>query len=212
MKFEDWGEVEYSLACQRQLELVEQVAAGAEERLIFCTHPPVVTLGRAATQEDMTGWSGSTIETSRGGRATYHGPSQIVIYPILDLRKPHALLRERDVHVYLRALEEATVAGLRELGLSAVEARTTPVGGISLTGVWIGEKKIASVGIAVRKWVTYHGVAINVLNDPQAHQGIKPCGFSPEVMTSVEAELGRAVNLADGKAVLRRCFESALMP
>lgn len=207
MKFEDWGLVEYKEACARQEELVERVAAGEEERLIFCTHPPVVTLGRATTAEDLDGWTGSTIETSRGGRATYHGPSQIVIYPILDLRKSHGAFGERDIHLYLRALEDATVDGLKEIGLASPEARDTPVGGISLTGVWCGKKKIASIGIAVRKWITYHGVAINILNDPQAHKGIRPCGFSPDVMTSVQAELGR-VDYDECKAVFQGSFEA----
>lgn len=208
MKFEDWGLVEYAEACERQLRLVEEVSAGGEERLIFCTHPPVVTKGRATTAEDMTGWKGSTIESSRGGRATYHGPSQVVIYPILDLTKPRAHLKGRDIHAYLRALEEITAVGLRELGLKNAERRETPPGGLSLTGVWVGERKVASVGIAVRKWVTYHGVAINVLNDPSAHKGIKPCGFTSETMTSLEEQLGRSVDLSTCKTMLRACFET----
>lgn len=210
MKFEDWGKVEYVEACERQLQLVEDVANGGEERMVFCTHPPVVTKGRATTAEDMLGWSGSTIESSRGGRATYHGPSQIVIYPILDLklRRPH--FRERDIHAYLRALEETTVTALRELGLPAAERRETPPGELFLTGAWIGSKKIASVGIAVRKWVSYHGVAVNILDDPSAHKGIRPCGFSPETMTSLEAELGRPVEMDAAKAVFKGVFLSRL--
>jgi lipoate-protein ligase B len=203
VKYEDWGLVEYTEACDRQLRSVEEVAAGGEDRLVFCTHPPVVTKGRSTSSEDLDGWSGSTIESSRGGRATYHGPSQIVIYPILKLK-------ERDIHAYLRLLEETTATALHELGLKGAERRETPKGGLSLTGVWIGERKIASVGIAVRKWITYHGVAINVIDDPQAHRGIRPCGFTPETMTSVEKELGREVNLEETKSVFRRCFEAAL--
>lgn len=201
MKFEDWGLIEYEASATKQLQYVEEVAAGSEDRLVFCTHPPVVTLGRGTLPDDLIGWSGSTIETPRGGRATYHGPSQLVIYPIIDLKT-----RDRDVHAYLRALEKATVTALRELGLPRAEARTTPVGEISLTGVWNGAKKIASVGIAVRKWITYHGVAINILNDATAHQGIRPCGFSSEVMTSLEAELGRPVEMPSVKAVFQQIF------
>ena len=195
MIFEDWGLVEYAQACERQLRLVDQVIAGGEERLIFCTHPPVVTTGRATTPEDIAGWTGPLIQASRGGRATYHGPSQTVIYPIV---------RVRDVGAHLRLLEEATAAALRELGLPA-ERRDTPPGSILLTGVWVGERKIASVGVAVRQWVAYHGVAINVLRDPMAHRGIKPCGFTPETMTSVEELLGE-VEMATVKEVLRRTF------
>ena len=207
MIFEDWGKVEYTQACERQLRLVDEVAEGAEERLIFCTHPPVVTKGRATGPEDITGWNGSTIESSRGGRATYHGPSQIVIYPILNLSA-----RGRDIHVYLRLLEETTALALRELGLKNAERRETPAGALSMTGVWVGEHKIASVGIAVRKWITYHGVAVNVLDDSSAHQGIRPCGFTPETMTSVEEELGRKVDLVSVQNLFRRVFDSALKP
>lgn len=206
MIFEDWGKVEYTQACERQLRLVDEVAEGAEERLIFCTHPPVVTKGRATGPEDMTGWAGTTIETSRGGRATYHGPSQLVIYPILNLAE-----RGRDIHAYLRLLEETTALALRELGLKNAERRETPKGALSLTGVWVGDRKIASVGIAVRKWISYHGVAVNVLDDPKAHLGIRPCGFNPETMTSVEAEIGTSVDLASVQGIFRRVFESALI-
>lgn len=201
---EDWGLIEYPEATARQLARVDAVASGdAPECLVFCTHPPVVTVGRATAPQDLDGWSGPLLETSRGGRATYHGPSQLVIYPILDLR-----LRDRDVHAHLRWLEEATVRALRELGLSGAETRATPAGEISLTGVWVGEKKIASVGIAVRRWIAYHGVAVNVEADPRAHVGIRPCGFAPGVMTSLSAELGRALTLADVKPVFASVFRA----
>lgn len=198
MIVENWGLVPYEEANRRQLLAVDEVAEGASERLIVCSHPPVVTLGRATPKEDVAGWNGDTFESSRGGRATYHGPNQIVIYPILDLRRSHPGIPERDIHAYLRALERATVAALRECGLRGCEARTAEVGGVSLTGVWTGTKKIASIGIAVRKWVTYHGVAINIFHDPHAFKGIQPCGFAPDVMTSLEARLRRPV---DGESV-----------
>lgn len=205
MRVEDWGLIEYGLSSARQLERVDEIAEGADERLVICTHPPVVTLGRASTPEDIQGWTGATIESSRGGRATYHGPSQIIVYPMIDLRRTHSNVRERDVHSYLRALEQATVMALRQLGLENAESRTATMGELSLTGVWIGSKKIASIGIAVRKWVTYHGVAINILKDEQAFQGINPCGFSVGVMTSLEAELGQ-VSLDKCKAVFQKQF------
>ncbi len=202
---ENWGSVGYADAVARQLALVEEVAAGGAERLVFCTHPAVVTLGRGTVrEEDLIGWSGETIETSRGGRATYHGPSQIVIYPILDLRRGAS--RKPDVHAYLRSVEEATVIALRKLGCDRADIREAAPGDLSLTGVWVGEKKIASVGIAVRKWVTYHGVAVNVLDDPSAHLGIRPCGFAPNVMTSVERELGRGMEMEEVREVFERVF------
>ncbi len=206
LKIEDWGLIEYSASVKRQLELVEEVALGGVERVVLCTHPPVVTLGRATSPEDLVGWKGATVESSRGGRATYHGPNQLVIYPIIDLRRKREFAA-RDVHAYLRALEEGVIESLAELGLMGAEARMSKVGEVSLTGVWVGAHKIASIGIAVRKWVTYHGVAINLSHDPLAFQGIRPCGFeSAEVMTSVERELGRSVALEEAKTVFGEVY------
>jgi lipoyl(octanoyl) transferase len=211
MKLEDWGLIEYEASSLKQTQYVDEIAAGTrEETIVFCAHPPVVTLGRATREGDLAGWTGAVSETSRGGRATYHGPNQQVIYPILDLRRAHANFGERDVHAYLRALENATVAVLREAGLPDAEARTTKQGEDSLTGVWTGTKKIASIGIAVRKWITYHGVAINLLDDPSAHQGIKPCGFTSNIMTSLEGELGRKIDMPSVSALFQRVFKSHL--
>jgi lipoate-protein ligase B len=210
MKIVDWGLIHYEEATRRQLEAVDFVAAGGEELLILCSHPAVVTLGRATTADDITTWEGETIETSRGGRATYHGPSQLVVYPIIDLRKPRTGIPERDVHAYLRAIEKATVSGLHELGLRNAEARTTNQGEHSLTGVWVGEYKIASIGIAVKKWITYHGMAVNVAADPQAFSGINPCGFSRSVMISIEAQLARPVDRAKVSAVMAQKFDLRL--
>ncbi len=213
LKVENWGLVHYEEANRRQQEMVDAVAEGAEERLIVCTHPPVVTLGRGSVPEDLAGWSGETYESSRGGRATFHGPNQIVIYPILDLKKSRPAIPTRDVHAYLRALERATVEALKGSCLLHCEARTTKVGETSLTGVWVGDKKIASIGIAVRKWITYHGVAVNILDDESAFRGINPCGFSPSVMTSLEAELGRPVDYEKVREIFTRAFAvSALAP
>jgi lipoyl(octanoyl) transferase len=211
VKVEDWGHIEYESAVAKQLALLESVHAGSEdETLVFCSHPAVVTLGRGSSPEETAQWKGSVYESSRGGRATYHGPNQLVVYPILDLKRAHHGFKERDVHAYLRALENATVAVVREVGLTAAEARTSKVGEISLTGVWAGEKKIASIGIAVRKWITYHGVAINVTNDPSAFVGIYPCGFAPSVMSSLEKELGCEIDKGDFAEICKGIFLSAL--
>lgn len=211
MRIEDWGLIEYEQAQRLQLEKLEEVARGdSDDILVLCTHPPVVTLGRGSSPEDMIGWAGPTIEVSRGGRATYHGPNQVVIYPIIDLRKEtRGHLRTRDVNAYLRALESAVVKGLEALGVRA-EARTVPMKNadgseLSVTGVWVGARKIASIGIAVRKWITYHGVALNVTADPQAFRGIRPCGFNASVMTSLEESAG-PVNLETVKAALTKSF------
>lgn len=209
MRTENWGLIPYEQAVAKQLATVDDVHAGGEDRLVLCSHPPVVTLGRGAVAEDMIGWKGETVETSRGGRATYHGPSQIVVYPILDLKRERTGFKSRDIHAYLRTVEQATVSALKEIGLKNAEARTTKQGEISLTGVWVGDKKIASIGVAVSRWITYHGMALNVTDDPSAFQGINPCGFSRTVMTNVERELGRSFSLADVFPVVEAAFSKA---
>lgn len=213
MRFEDWGLIEYEASVRRQLELVDRVAAAeADECIVMCSHPPVVTLGRGAVASDLDGWRGPLIETSRGGRATYHGPSQLVMYPILDLRRAKAGIPPRDVHAYLRQLEIATVGGLNDLGLKGCEAKTTKVGELSLTGVWVNDRKIASIGIAVRKWITYHGVAVNLFDDAQAFAGIRPCGFARDIMTNAERELGVRLDPGSCADSFRRSLGACFAP
>jgi lipoyl(octanoyl) transferase len=190
MEFIDWGLIDYNEATEKQLALVERVADGAPETIVFCRHPHVVTLGRGSEPSDLQGWAGATAETSRGGRATYHGPNQIIIYPILNLTKDHATFRARDLHDYMRALELAMIKALRGIGLVQASTEESEGDDLTKTGVWVGEKKIASIGIAVRKWISYHGCAINVEHDPLAFTGINPCGFSTSTMTSVQDVLG----------------------
>lgn len=187
---ENWGEISYREAISRQEEYVDQVSRELRrETLVFCSHPPVVTLGRGTKPGDVFGWSGETIEVSRGGRATYHGPTQVVVYPILDLNS-----RGRDLHKFMRNLEDAVIDVLKSFGISAVaNALQTEDGSdeaAPATGVWIGSKKIASIGIAARRWVSYHGLALNVGFDPHAFEGVKPCGFAPGSVVSMEEVLG----------------------
>lgn len=196
MNFEDWGEISYEESTKKQLQLVEAVASTQKpDTVIFCTHPPVVTLGRSTMPEDVGEWSGDIVETSRGGRATYHGPEQLVIYPIINLSKTRKNLRSKDVHQYLRLLEKTIVDGLKTIGIESqvkeTKSQDTEGREIIYTGVWVGDKKIASLGIAVRKWVTYHGAAINLFSSETAFRGIQPCGFSTETMTNVESILGQ---------------------
>jgi lipoyl(octanoyl) transferase len=149
---------------------------------VWCSHPPVVTLGRGTQEGDLTDWTGDVVEVQRGGRATYHGPSQIVAYPILNLST-----RKRDLHQFMRNIELAIIETLKFYGVQS---------GISEgnTGVWIGNKKIASIGIAVKKWVSYHGVAINIDHDSNAFTGLKPCGFTTETMISLEELTNTKIN------------------
>lgn len=195
---QDFGLIEYQEALKRQLDLVGLVHQElARETLILCSHPPVVTLGRGTKEGDVDGWAGEIVEISRGGRATYHGPSQIVVYPVIDLNH-----RNRDLHKYLRTLEEAIVATLRSFGIESqgrsLQNSAPGEEAVEATGVWVGSRKIASIGIGVRKWVTFHGLALNVEFDVSAFKGLKPCGFTPETMISMEEVLG---SKPDRKAV-----------
>ncbi len=224
MKFVDWGLIDYRKAAQRQLDLVEQIASarsaengassGLNDTLVFCAHPAVVTLGRATKSEDLLGWSGETVEVSRGGRATYHGPSQIVVYPILDMNLNRSGFRARDLHGYMRTLEQSIVETLGEFGIASAGGVAASEDEVSRTGVWIsnGDKKIASIGIACKKWVTYHGLALNVAHDPDAFAGIQPCGMNSSIMTSMEQALGGAVvDRAAVIASLRRTLGRLLL-
>lgn len=226
LNFENWGRVSYSKSLERQLEKVAEVEAcrkieGGGETIIFCTHDPVVTLGRGTQEQDVFGWNGEVCETGRGGRATYHGPSQLVIYPILDLTKKRSCFKSKDIMEYLYWLEDMVVSSLEDLGCSGLTPsrlmderegaavsknkrsksakqlegspqRSSAIGSIegqkdlSLTGVWKGKYKIASIGVAIKKWIAYHGIAINTKEDARAFTGIRPCGYAPEIMSSLE--------------------------
>lgn len=195
---EDWGLIVYQEALLKQMELVQAVKNGSRpDTLVFCRHHPVVTLGRSTEEEDIQGWQGEIFEASRGGRATYHGPSQLVVYPIFSLERERGrLTRPRDVHSYLRCLEACLVASLVSYELSA---EVKPMGsfdnaGLRMTGVWVGSRKIASIGVSVRSWITYHGLALNVDLDPKAFQGIRPCGFDSSTMVSMEELLGYQID------------------
>ncbi|MGZ5279517.1 MAG: lipoyl(octanoyl) transferase LipB [Pseudobdellovibrionaceae bacterium] len=192
LKFEDWGLLDYEEALNRQLQKVEEVSKSQSEDfgfLIFCSHPAVVTLGRKTQPGDLCGWQGPTKEISRGGRATYHGPSQLVVYPIFKIR---------DIGQYLRDFENAILHVLENYGVKAVGKTLQKKPEVSEeteeTGVWVGRQKIASLGIGVKKWVTYHGAAINLDHDPEAFQGLKPCGFTSDTMVSLEKILNRKID------------------
>lgn len=197
---QDWGLIEYSEALEKQLQLVElvdQQRASSQNQnrgcLVFCSHPAIVTLGRKTQTDDVFAWEGQKMEVSRGGRATYHGPSQLVVYCILDLLKPGPKRKSKDIDSLLREMENAIIATLSKYGISSFGKS-----GIEETGVWINQenlqpKKIASIGIAIKKWISFHGVAINIDEDPKAFQGMKPCGLSSEVMTSLQKQLPNSI-------------------
>lgn len=179
------GRRPYEEVLELQRTLVEERRYGAApDTLIVCEHDEVITVGRRiAAKDNILDHSLPVVEIERGGDVTYHGPGQLVIYPILQLQEG-----ERDLHKYLRHLEQAILDLLAELGLAGTRRE-------SYTGAWVGDRKIASIGIAVRRWVTYHGLALNVATDLSRFALMRPCGLDAAVMTSVSAELGRAVTI-----------------
>lgn len=193
---EEWGLIPYQEALERQLLRLDEVVQGNHPgSIIFCQHPRVVTLGRATQPGDVSSWKGEIIEVSRGGRATYHGPNQLVCYPIINLEYSYSARKIRDLDSYLRGMEQAMILTLKDLGIPA-QGKSD----LGDTGVWISEgtekgKKIGSLGIAIKRWVTYHGIALNIFHDSDAFVGINPCGLSPHLMTSLETCLGHKPDL-----------------
>jgi lipoate-protein ligase B len=166
-----------------QQEFVARRVEGAGgDAILIGEHERVVTLGRG-TKEPVEGLPIPVVEIERGGQATWHGPGQLVAYPIVSLAE-----RRQSIRAYLRDLERAIVATVGSFGIAA-EFRD------GATGVWVGPRKLASIGVAVRRWVTWHGLALNVSPDLSEFGRIRPCGFEPDVMTSMERLLGRAPDL-----------------
>jgi lipoyl(octanoyl) transferase len=181
----DLGLRDYQEAWDLQKRLVARRQADEiPDVLLLCEHPEVITLGRKATSRgNVIADDVPVVEVERGGDVTYHGPGQLVGYPIVKLAEP-----ERDLHRYLRNLEEGLIAVCGEVGLLGTRKD-------KLTGVWLGERKVASIGIAVRRWVTLHGFALNVSTDLARFATINPCGLDAEVMTSLSEAAGRAITV-----------------
>lgn len=174
----------YALALQERLAQLKQ-RESSPDVLLFVEHPHVYTLGRGGKESNVLAPEDvPVIRTSRGGDVTYHGPGQMVVYPIIDLRSK---LR-KDVHRYVRNLEVSAIDTLKEFGLTAT--RRPP-----FTGIWIGDKKIAAIGIAVRRCITFHGLALNVNTDLSYFNRIVPCGLPWAGVTSMAHELGKEQNV-----------------
>ncbi|HEV7732576.1 MAG TPA: lipoyl(octanoyl) transferase LipB [Candidatus Binatia bacterium] len=175
------GRVPYGEALAWQETLLARRLAGGRDALLLLEHPPVYTLGRGADARHLGAAASGDVEVvrvGRGGQVTYHGPGQLVGYPILGLRalKP-------DVHWYVRSLEQVLIDALAELGIAAARRE-------GLTGVWVEHRKIASIGVGLRRWVTWHGFALNVGRDLRGFDAITPCGIDGVRMTSVACEGG----------------------
>ena len=192
----DLSLVEYAQALTWQEELLRQRCQGeGEDTLLLLEHPPVFTLGRGGDERHLLNPRQVPVyRVGRGGDVTFHGPGQLVGYPILDLTR-----HGRDVHAYLRALEAVLITVLAEYGLRAQRKD-------GLTGVWVGEKKIASLGVGVRRWVTYHGFALNIDPDLSYFADIVPCGLAGVHMTSMAQLLKQPVALGEVKALVAQTF------
>ena len=189
------GRVPYEIALAWQEALVARRLDGGPDVLLVLEHPPVYTLGRGADARFLGAAAEGDIpvvRVGRGGQVTYHGPGQLVGYPIVGLRD----LRP-DVRWYVRGLEEVLISALADLGIAA-ERRP------GLTGVWVGPRKIGSIGVAIRRWVTWHGFALNVAPDVSGFAAITPCGIDGVVMTSVAREGGPSDIGTVAEVVVRR--------
>jgi lipoyl(octanoyl) transferase len=198
------GLVPYADALDLQNKLVEQRKADEiPDQLLFLEHPPVITVGvksrsgRSHILDTPAGLAAQGIElfeTGRGGDVTYHGPGQLIGYPILDLRPDRC-----DVHRYVRDLEEALIRAVAAFGITA--ERVT-----GLTGVWAGQDKLAAIGVRIARWVTSHGFALNVGVDLAHFRLIVPCGITGRGVTSLETLTGRAVAIPDVQAAVSQAF------
>lgn len=205
----DWGRTAYAASLEAQDQRVAaRIAGEAPDALIFTEHDPVFTVGLRTGADQHLVWNDSTLaaqgvtvsKTNRGGDITYHGPGQIVGYPIVDLSA------RKDLHAYLRFLEEVMIRSVGDFGLVATRRE-------GKTGIWIEHRKVAAIGVAVRRWVTYHGFALNVSPNLDHFGGIVPCGIaaSEGTVTSLAKELSSPPSLEAVKRSLDHHFR-ALWP
>lgn len=192
MVVQDWGLIEFNEAWRRQRELSDAILHHDHpDTLVFCQHPPVITLGRntqagsvLASRELLQGMGVDVIEINRGGEATIHNPGQLVGYPIFNLQRS-----KPDLHWFLRTIEQCIIDALAEFSIASGRVD-------SLTGVWIGEQnKICAIGIHCSRWVTSHGFALNVSNDLDLFSMIIPCGITERGVTSINRVLQAEIDL-----------------
>ena len=180
------GRMEFADALALQEEIVKRKERSSRDELLLLEHEPVYTIGRTPDKSSLLGAAHlphSLFPINRGGQATYHGPGQLMGYPIIDLRRCG-----QDLHRYLRWLEQLLIEVLVEYGIPASQRE-------SLTGVWVDQRKIASIGVGVRHWITMHGFALNVCGDLSPFNYIIPCGINDVAMTSMEKETGKAFSV-----------------
>ncbi len=204
------GRVGYQEALVLQADLVEQRRRGEiGDTLLLLEHPPVITLGVKtrntrtniiASDAQLADAGVAVFQTGRGGDVTYHGPGQLVGYPIFDLN-PH----RRDVHRYVRDIEQALIDAVATFGITATRAD-------GLTGIWVDANKLAAIGVRISRWITSHGFALNVGTDLSHFDLIVPCGIQGRGVTSIERLLGRPVGTDEVDAAVEAAFSSVFSP
>ena len=192
--------ITYADGLRLQQEHVDAILADTgPETILLLEHEPVYTIGRLrdrSSLRDPASLPHPVVETNRGGQATYHGPGQLVGYPLLDLNH-----RGRDLHAHLRQIEEALIRGCAAFGVDAGRSD-------GLTGVWAGARKLASIGVGVRKWVSMHGFAINITRASlPPFFAITPCGIDGVTMSCLENETGRDITVAHASEIIARELE-----
>jgi len=204
MRVMDIGRTAYGPALEIQRRLVQKVQQSDQELayLVLVEHdPPVITAGRGRGMENILASRRQLAEmgievhqTTRGGDVTYHGPGQIVGYPIIRIARPG-----RDVHKYLRDIEQMLIRAVERFGVSAGRRE-------GLTGIWVGAEKLAAIGVAVSRWVSYHGFALNVTTDLSRFATIIPCGLTDKSVTSMEVLLGGKIRANDVRTAIVKCM------
>lgn len=191
----DFGRMEYGEALRLQRDLVARRAkAEIPDTLILVEHDHVITLGRKTTPANFKPQDIPVFQVERGGDATYHGPGQLVGYPIV-------LLADHDVRRHVRNIEEAVIRTVGSYGIEGERLEGHP-------GIWVNGKKLASIGVAVTDWVTYHGFALNINTDLSYFELIRPCGLDPTTMTSMQKITGEALPFEEVKARFAREYSS----
>jgi len=202
--YSDLGFIAYDKAWDMQKEVFEKrVKNEIEDQFFLLEHPHTYTLGKTANRANLVGTKEflekngiSVFDIDRGGDITYHGPGQIVGYPIIDLKN-----WKQDTHIYLRSLEEVIIRTCTDYQLQTERNE-------KFTGVWIEDRKIAAIGIKVSRWVTMHGFAFNINTDLSMFDGIIPCGIKEKDVTSLSKELGREVDIQEVKQKLVQHFQN----
>ncbi len=196
VEIEDLGRADYTATLERMRILHARVAGGLEPgRVLLVEHDPVYTAGRATPREEL---GPKVVPIERGGKITYHGPGQLVIYPIVELPV-------RDARDWLRRLERFGVSVCSAFG---IEAKASVDG----TGVFCGAHKIASIGVAIKRWTNLHGIAINVAMDRSPWFAVRPCGRPPETMSDLSSAVGRPITLDEVRLAVRERVEILMAP